>query len=123
MAQAIAAVIVAPASPFRDALESNLCPPAFSVVATKTSLSDINRGELPRSDPYLIVIECGEGPGTLIAQIAELKQQNPLARVAVVGQRWKPSVIATAFEAGVNAYFAEVAVSKELLQALNLLTR
>jgi two-component system, NarL family, nitrate/nitrite response regulator NarL len=123
MLRAIAAVIVARAGPFRDALESNLRPPAFRIVASKASLSDISRGELPGSDPCLVVIECGESPGPFTGQIAELKQQNPLARVALVGQHWMPADIATAFEAGVNAYFAEAAVSKEFLQALNLITR
>jgi hypothetical protein len=31
--------------------------------------------------------------------------------------------IATAFEAGANAYFAEAAISREFLQAINLITR
>jgi DNA-binding NarL/FixJ family response regulator len=123
MARGITAIIVAKASPFRDALESNLCPPAFSVVITEASLSTINRAELSRSEPCLVVIECGESPGPLTGEIARLKQQNPLARVAVVGHHWKPADIAAAFEAGANAYFAEAAVSNEFRQAITLLTR
>jgi DNA-binding NarL/FixJ family response regulator len=123
MTQAVEAVIVARASAFRDALESNLRAPGFRVITSKAKLSDISRGELPRSEPYLIVIECSESPGLHTAQVAELRQQNPLARIALVGQRWTPPGIATAFEAGANAYFAEAAVSKEFLQAMNLITR
>ena len=123
MRREIPTVIVAPTDAFRDALESNLHPPAFRVITTKTTLSDIGRGELPRSEPYLVVIECGESPGPHTAQIAELKQQNPLARVAIVGQRWTFAEIANAFESGANAYFAEAAMSKEFMQAMNLITR
>ena len=123
MNQVVAAVIVAQASAFRDALESNLRPPWFRIVTSKAKLSDIGRGELPGSEPYLIVIECSESPDLHTAQVAEHRQQNPLARIALVGQRWTPADIATAFEAGANAYFAEAAVGKEFMQAMNLITR
>ena len=122
MSRAIAVVIVAPAGPFRDALETNLCPPAFRLVASRASLSDMS-GELPRSEPCLVVMECGKSPPPLTGQIARLKQQNPLVRVAILGQNWTPADIAGAFEAGANAYFAETAVSKEFLQAINLIAR
>jgi two-component system nitrate/nitrite response regulator NarL len=123
MDRAIGAIIVGRAGPFRDTLESHLCPPTFRILASEATLRDINRGELRRPEPCLVVIECGESPGPLTGQIAQLKQQNPLARVAVVGQRWNPADIATVFEAGANAYFAETAVTKEFLQAMNLLAR
>lgn len=123
MKLAIGAIIVGRVGPFRDALESHLCPPTFLVLASVATLKDINREKLPRSEPCLIVLECGESPGPLTGEIAQLKQQNPLARVAVVGQRWKPADIATVFEAGANAYFAEAAITKEFLQAMNLLAR
>jgi DNA-binding NarL/FixJ family response regulator len=122
MPGAISAVIVATAGPFRRALESHLCPPAFRVVASKASVSDISPGELPQS-ACLFVIECGEGPAPLMGQIAQLKRQNPLARVVLVGRHFVPADIATAFEAGVNAYFADAIISTELLQAINLITR
>jgi two-component system, NarL family, nitrate/nitrite response regulator NarL len=123
MTQAVAAMIVAQASAFRDALESNLRCPGFRIITSTAKLSDIGRGELPESEPYLIVIECSESPGLHTAQVAALRQQNPLARIALVGQRWTPADIANAFEAGANAYFAEAAATKEFMQAMNLITR
>jgi hypothetical protein len=88
MRREIPAVIFGPARAFRDALERNLRPAGFHVVASKETLTEVSRGELPRSGPCLIVIECGESLGPHTAQIAELKQQNPLAGIMVVGQRW-----------------------------------
>jgi DNA-binding NarL/FixJ family response regulator len=122
MPRAISAVIVA-AGPFRRALKSHLRPPSFSIVASKASLSDIGSGELPQFESCLFVIECDESPAPLISQIARLKRQNPLARFILVGQRFIPADIATAFEAGANAYFADAAVSSEFLQAITLLVR
>lgn len=118
----ILAITVAPAGAFRDALESNLRPSGFRV-SSKSTLADVSRGELPRSQPYLVVIECGENVGPHTAQIAQLKQQNPLARVVIMGRSWTPADIAIAFEAGANAYFAEATTGKEFMQAANLITR
>jgi DNA-binding NarL/FixJ family response regulator len=116
-------VIIAPSGAFRDALESTLRSPAFRIIATKATLSELSRGELPQSELYLVVIECDETMGSHTAQIAELKQQNPLARVAIVGRRWTSAEIASAFEAGANAYFAEAAIGKEFMQTMSLITR
>jgi DNA-binding NarL/FixJ family response regulator len=123
MNEAVAAVIVARAGAFREALENNLRPAGFHVVTSKATLTDVNHGELPQSQPCLVVIECGSSLGPHRAQIIKLKQQNPLARVVVVGQSWTTADIASAFKAGVNAYFAEATISKEFLQAVNLITR
>ena len=119
----IPTIIVAPDRAFRDALESNLRPPAFRIITTKAKLRDIGRDELPRSELCLVVMECGERLGPHAAQIAELKQKNPLARVAIVGQRWASTEIESAFEAGANAYFAKATMSKEFMQAMSLITR
>ena len=123
MRREILAIIVAQTGAFRDALESNLRLPGFRVIASKSTLADVSRGELPRSQPYLVVIEWGENVGPHTAQIAQLKQQNPLARVVIMGRSWTPADIAIAFEAGANAYFAEATTGKEFMQAANLITR
>lgn len=123
MPQSVAAVIVGSTGSFREALLSNLRPPAFRVVAPKGTLSDLGWEEFPRTEPYLVVIQCGESPRALTAQIAQFKQQNPQARVALLGQHWGPADIGTALEAGASAYFAEAAISKEFLQAIKLITR
>jgi DNA-binding NarL/FixJ family response regulator len=117
-------LIVAPAGPFRNASESILTPPAFRILATKKSLSDTSPGDLPTTEPCLVVIECGESPGAVTRQITQLRQHHPLARVALAGQHLKPLDIASAFEAGVSAYFTEAVISPEFLHAIkNLITR
>ncbi|HEY1749023.1 MAG TPA: hypothetical protein VGG11_19975 [Xanthobacteraceae bacterium] len=123
MRHEIPAVIIAPDSALRDALQGNLRPPAFRIIASKATLTDVSRGQLPQSQPYLIVIECGERLGPHTAQIAELKRQSPLARIVILGRRWTSADIARAFEAGANAYFAEATVGKEFTQAMKLITR
>lgn len=123
MHRSIATVIVGLNAPFREALSNHLRPPAFRLLATKPSLSDIVSGELPRSERCLVVIECRESPLSLTAKIAQLKEQNPLVRVALLGQHWAPADIAGAFKSGANAYFAEAIMSEEFVKAIELITR
>jgi hypothetical protein len=78
---------------------------------------------LPRSGPYLAVVECGESPGLLVAKVAQLRQWNPQARVALLGYHWGSADIAMAFEAGASAYFADATIGKEFLQTVKWITR
>jgi DNA-binding NarL/FixJ family response regulator len=122
MCQSAAVVIIGPSGAFWEALASNLCPAAFRVVASEESLSDLRWEELPRSGPYLAVIECGESPRSLLAKVAQLRQRNPQARAALLGRHWGAADIAMAFEAGASAYFAEATI-KEFLQTIKWITR
>jgi DNA-binding NarL/FixJ family response regulator len=123
MRQSTAVVIVGPTASFREALASNLCLVAFRIVASGESLGDLRWEELPRSGPYLAVIECGESPRLLVAKVAQLRRRNPQARVALLGHHWASADIAMAFEAGASSYFAEATVSKEFLQTIKWITR
>jgi DNA-binding NarL/FixJ family response regulator len=123
MRQSTAVVIVGRTAPFREALASNLCPAAFRIVASEQSLGDLRCEQLPRSGPYLAVVECGESPGLLVAKVAQLRQWNPQARVALLGYHWGSADIAMAFEAGASAYFADATIGKEFLQTVKWITR
>lgn len=123
MQRSIATIIVGPNDAFREAISNSLRPAAFRVVASKPTLIEINSGEIPRSERCLVVVECAESPHLLAAQIAQLKRQNPMVRVALMGKRWQLTDIAAVFQAGANAYFAEATTSEEFLKAIELITR
>jgi DNA-binding NarL/FixJ family response regulator len=122
MRQSAPAVIVGPTARFREMLASNLCPAGFRIVASEQSLSDLRWEELPRSRPYLVVIECSESPPSLTTKVAQLRQRNPQARVTLLGHHWAPADIAIAFEAGASAYFAEATIGEEFLRTIKWIT-
>ena len=115
-------VIVSPSAILRKQLSVVLCPPAFRVVTFKRSICEISLGDIPRSDVYLLLIECIERSQTVIAELASIKRRNTLARVALFGSHYQPNEIAKAFQAGANAYFAETTISKDVLAAIRLIT-
>jgi DNA-binding NarL/FixJ family response regulator len=115
-------VIVSSSAILRKQLSVVLCPPAFRVVTFKRSISEISLEDIPRSDAYLLLIECIERSQTVIAELASIKRWNTLARVALLGSHYQPNEIAKAFQAGANAYFAEATISKDVLAAIRLIT-
>jgi DNA-binding NarL/FixJ family response regulator len=115
-------VIVTPTALLCKQLSEVLCPPAFRVIGFKRSFSEISLEDIPRSDVYLLLIECIEKPQTVIAELPSIKQWNPLARVALLGRHFQPNEIARAFQAGANAYFAETTIGKDILAAVQLIT-
>jgi DNA-binding NarL/FixJ family response regulator len=122
MHQSAAVVIVGPTVLFRQTLARKLFPTACRIVASKEALSDLKWEQLPRSEHYFIVVECSESPQSLAAEVAKIKQRNPLTRVVLLGHHWSAADIAMAFEAGVSAYFAEATISKEFLQTIKRFT-
>ncbi len=119
----IVTVLVGQSTALREELTKFLRPPAFRVVTSRPSISEIGSGEFPQSDPCLLIIECSESSRLLIPQIAQIKQRNPLARIALLGHHWLPDEIAAAFQAGANAYFAEATASAEFQMAIELITQ
>ncbi len=121
MRRTIPTVIVGATTLLREGLTKILGPRGFRVVASKPTMSDIGSEEFLPSDPCLLVIECGDSSQSLIPQIAAVKQQTPLVRVALLGHHWPPPEIAAAFQAGANAYFAEATASDEFIRAIELI--
>jgi hypothetical protein len=121
MHRTIPTVIVAASAALREELSHKLGLPDFGVVVYKPSLSAVGSQEFPRDERCLFVIEAAETASLLTIQIAQLKQQYPISRIALLGQDWTPAEISAAFKAGANAYFT--AVSAELLEAIKSITR
>jgi two-component system, NarL family, nitrate/nitrite response regulator NarL len=121
MSRTVPTVIAGPTTLLREGLAAILGPLGFRVVASKTALSEIGPEEFPPSDPCLLVIECNGDWRRLVSQISAVKQQTPLVRIALLGDRWQPSEIAAAFFAGANAYFAEATASDEFVRAVELI--
>jgi len=118
----ILTVILSPTAHLRKGLCKILCPPAFDIIVSEESPSELSSDDIPRSDVYLLLIECAQSAQTVIREIALIRQWNILARVMLLGGHYQPNEIAAAFQAGANAYFAEAAISEEFLGAIQLIT-
>jgi two-component system, NarL family, nitrate/nitrite response regulator NarL len=121
MRRIVPTMIVGASALFREGLSRILGTAGFRVLASKSVLSEIDTGELPRADPCLLVVQCDDNCGSLIRQFTALKQEFPLIRIALLGHHLPSSEIAASFRAGANAYFAAATASDEFVNALGLI--
>jgi len=121
MRRIVPTMIVGASALFREGLSRILGPAGFRVLASKSVLSEIDTGEVPRADPCLLVVQCDDSCGSLVPQLTAIKQECPLIRIALLGHHWPTSEIAAAFRAGANAYFAEATASDEFVRAIGLI--
>jgi two-component system, NarL family, nitrate/nitrite response regulator NarL len=121
MRRTVPAAIVGSSTLLREGVTRILNSARFRVFASKPTVTELELEKFPQSEPWLLIIECGNSAPTLTAHVAAIKEKFPLARVALLGHHWGMSEITAAFEAGANAYFAEATASDEFIKAIGLI--
>jgi two-component system nitrate/nitrite response regulator NarL len=118
-----ATVLVGPNALLREGLERILDARDFRVLASAPS-SDVQlSSSLSQDSPLLLVIEVSDDFQATLSQIECFKERYPTARVAMLAhahQLHQPADIVLAFQAGANAYFANVATSDVFIKSLEL---
>lgn len=117
---AVATMLVGSNSLLREGLAHILCPPKFRVVASGPGIAAFDITALAQYQSILLIFESGDIPARAIEFIATFKRQNTAARVVVLGSGWRPPDIVAVFQAGANAYFAQVKASEEFLKTIEL---
>src|SRR5215475_6473904 len=118
--RAIATILVGQSALLREGLARILLPPKFRIIASSPRIDALDADALAQYDLRLLVIESGDNPSWEIEHIALFKKEHPLDRIAILGHHWRPGDIVTAFQVGVNVYFAQVTASEEFLKAIEL---
>jgi two-component system, NarL family, nitrate/nitrite response regulator NarL len=116
-------VLVGPNALLREGLERILNASDFRVLASASN-SDVQiSSSLPQNLPLLLIIEVGGDFRVTLSQIEHFKERYPAVRVAILAhahQLHQLADIVLAFQAGANAYFANVATSDVLIKSLEL---
>jgi DNA-binding NarL/FixJ family response regulator len=118
--RAIATILVGQSTLLREGLARILVPPKFRVIASGPRIDALDASVLAPYEFRLLIIESGDDPSLDIERIAVFKREHPADRVAILGHRWRPTDIVTAFQVGANVYFAQVTASEEFLKAIEL---
>jgi len=118
--RAIATIIVGQRTLLREGLARILLPPKFRIVASSPRIDALDAAALAQYELRLLIIESGGNPLSEIEHIALFRREHPLDRIAILGHRWRPSDIVTAFQAGVNVYFTQATAIEEFLKAIEL---
>ena len=121
MRRTVPTAIVGSSTLLREGVTRILNSARFRVFASKPSVTELELEKFPQSEPWLLIMECGNSAPSLIAHVAAIKEKFPLVRVALLGHHWGMSEITAAFQAGANAYFAEATASDEFVKAIGLI--
>ncbi len=121
MRRTVPTAIVGSSTLLREGVTRILNSARFRVFASKRSVSELELEKFPQSEPFLLIVECGDDAHSLTSHIAGVKEKFPLVRVALLGHQWGMPEITAAFQAGANAYFAEATASDEFVKAIGLI--
>jgi len=90
----------------------------FQVVASAPDLDELSRA-LP-SAAQLLIIDVDHDLAAVTAKLESLKQAHPEMRLVIVARRPEPNAIASAFKAGADGCFVEIATSEAFIKSLEL---
>ena len=104
----------------REGLARVLTAAEFRVVASRACVDDHVVNLLTNENSILLIIDVGDDFGAAIGQIEYFKRQCPAGRVVVLAHQHQFSEMVSAFRAGANAYFVEVATCEAFIKSLEL---
>jgi two-component system nitrate/nitrite response regulator NarL len=91
------------------------------MASSTTHVHDLAQVPLTQDHPTLVIVDAGDGPERTIAQIELLKEQYPLARIAVFADQYRRSDLVSAYRAGANACFVKTMSGGAFFKALKLI--
>jgi len=90
----------------------------FQVIASAPDLDDLSRA-LP-SAAQLLIIDVDNDLEAVSAKLESLKRAYPEMRLVILTGRLEPNAIASAFKAGADGCFVEIATSEAFIKSLEL---
>ncbi len=106
-------IVVDPSTPRRENLVGVLSAADFNVTVAAASITEVVHGALVGSHFVLLVLQASGDNDATLTQVRLLRAQHPGARIALLQENDRKHAqlstadIFAAFEAGVDAYFAE----------------
>ncbi len=104
----------------REGVARVLTTAEFKVVASRACVDDHVVGLLTQENATLLIIDVGDDFGAAIGQIEYFKKQCPAGRVVVLAHQHQFSEMVSAFRAGANAYFVQIATCEAFIKSLEL---
>jgi two-component system nitrate/nitrite response regulator NarL len=120
MQRRIETVIVEQNALLREGLTRLLDSSQFHAVASVSHLDDVALGSLAKEAPVLLLLGIGEDIQPGVRLIEYFKEQQPTGRVVVLAKGSEAGDALSAFQAGANAYLAEVTSCDALIKCLEL---
>jgi two-component system, NarL family, nitrate/nitrite response regulator NarL len=113
-------ILVGPNALAREGLSRILRAAGFRIPASVPAITDAALDMLARDQIILLVLDAGTALPGAIDQIETFKRQRPDGRVAILASHYKLVDIVSAFQAGANACFVNVADATAFVKSLEL---
>ena len=84
MRRTVPTAIVGSSTLLREGVTRILNSARFRIFASKPSVTELELEKFPQSEPWLLIMECGNSAPSLTAQVAAIKEKFPLVRVALL---------------------------------------
>jgi two-component system nitrate/nitrite response regulator NarL len=120
MRRPFATVLVGPSALLREGLARILGAADFRIIASGSCVDDLVPAVLARHRSLLLIIDSGDDLSAAVRQVGLFKERYPLGRIAVLADHNQPTDIASAFRAGVHAYFIKVTPCDAFIKSLEL---
>jgi two-component system nitrate/nitrite response regulator NarL len=105
----------------REGLARILGSADFRIVASVPDFADLNQLPLMHEPQFLLIVEMSDDNlDRVAARVDAFKRTYPTARLAILAPRLEVNDIASAFRAGADAVFVEIATSDAFIKSLEL---
>jgi two-component system, NarL family, nitrate/nitrite response regulator NarL len=116
----IATVLIGPSALRREGILRVLGSTDFRVIALGADLGEIEFASLSEQRDIIFIIDCSHDISVALEQIGCLKAEFPGSHVVLLAEHSTLEGIISAFQAGVNAYLANVHSGDAFVKALEL---
>jgi len=114
-----ATIIVGKSSLVRDGVAKILRSANFHVVASVSCADDLS-GKVQSDRPLFLIVHAGNDFDFVLGQIGLFRDGYPDGRIAIVGDRYQPDELVSAFRAGARGCFAHVMTGDVFVRSLEL---
>ena len=119
MRETFVTIILEPNVLLREGLRKILHA-SFRNLKTAASIEERLLDTVARHQFALLILGPGNNAASVVDQIGRFKKTNPMGRVAVVTDQYVSSEVISAFRAGANAYFVNIATCDAFVKSLEL---
>src|SRR5947208_8609616 len=106
--QSFAIILVGKSILLREGLATILREANFRILASLSSAEDLPPGKIRSQESLLLLVHTGNSFETAVSQIETLRNEQPLARIVMVADRYRLGEMVAALRAGANGYFVDV---------------
>ncbi|XIA64152.1 hypothetical protein ACFIOY_35380 [Bradyrhizobium sp. TZ2] len=115
-----AVILVGKSILLREGLARILRAANFRILASVSCADDLRPSKAALHLPLYLIVHTGDDFDIALEQIGLCRNRHPDARIAIVADDYRMNELTSAFRAGANGYFVNIATCDRLIRSLEL---